>query len=261
MRRKDEPRAGGPSSPPEASDREGEKLASEQQVVKKSGPPTFSFNAKVSPDMVEYLKPSEEELEEKKRTDPRLHSSWTIWEMLQKGKKKDDFDHGSATASFSTVKGFWNHWNHLPQPSELFDGKKFVRERPDGQSVVECLMLFRDGVKPAWEDPTNATGGHFQIQFQYKTGPAQIDEYWNNLVLGMVTDTIKPAEMITGVRLVDKLGASSPLRQFIRIEVWYSNHKDTGTVDLLQENVEKCMATKVDGTVSERPLRLDRKKH
>jgi len=265
MRRKEEePRVGGPSSPPEASDPETEeKSATDQQVAKKSGPPPLSFNAKLSPDMVEYLKPSDEELEETKRTDPRLHSPWTIWEMKEKGKKKDDFDSGSATASFSTVKGFWKHWNHLPQPSELFDGKKFMRETREGKAIVEVLMLFRDNVKPEWEYPANATGGHFQMMLNYKVGPAQIDEYWNNLVLGMVADTIKPAGMITGVRLVDKLGASSPLRQHIRIELWYSDHKDTAKVDLLQESVEKCMSTKVDGTTERLPksVHLERKKH
>ena len=33
----------------------------------------------------------------------------------------------------------------------------------------------------------------------------QVDEYWNNLVLGMIGATIEPANMITGLRLVDKL--------------------------------------------------------
>merc|ERR1719464_1098701 len=59
-------------------------------------------------------------------------------------------------ASFSTVKGFWKYWNHLPQPSELLDGKKFVREGADSaRNVVDALMVFRDGIKPEWEDATN----------------------------------------------------------------------------------------------------------
>lgn len=254
-----------PAVSPEASDPETEKQRSPSPDAepdgKKSGPPALSFNAKVSPDMVEYNKPSDEDLEQMKRKDPRLKSSWVIWEIMGKGKKKDDFDSGNAIASFGTVKGFWKHWNHLPQPSELLDGKKFVRESPEGRSIVDCLMLFREGVKPEWEDPANATGGHFQIQLNHKVGGAQIDEYWNNVVLGMVTGAIKPADMITGVRLVDKLGLQNTVRQHIRFEIWYSNHQDTAKVDLLQENVEKCMATKVDGTVSERLPKMERKKH
>merc|ERR550532_2901548 len=40
-------------------------------------------------------------------------------------------------ASFGTVRKFWNH---LPQPSELLEGKKFVREVDGARSVVDALM-------------------------------------------------------------------------------------------------------------------------
>lgn len=254
------------SPSPEASEPETEKqLASppsEELSMPKKGPPVLSFNAKESPDMVEYNKPSDDTLAELKRKDPKLKNTWVIWEMVQKkdkAKQKDDFESGAAVASFSTVKGFWKHWNHLPQPSELLDGKKFVREDKEGKSVVECLMLFREGVKPEWEDPLNANGGHFQLQLTHKVGSSQIDEYWNNAVLGMVTGAIKPADMITGVRLVDKLALQNVARQHIRLEIWYTH---SGNVDLLEKNVEKCLGTKVDGTVSERYLpKMERKKH
>merc|ERR1719361_2593850 len=125
-------------------------------------------------------------------------------------------------ASFSTVKTFWKYWNHLPQPSELLDGKKFVREASGSRSVVDALMVFRDGIKPEWEDAVNASGGHFQFELRPSLGGGSIDEYWNNIVLGMIGGTIEPPDMITGVRLVDKL--SQPARSAaVRIEVWFSN--------------------------------------
>jgi len=256
-----------PSPSPEASEPETEKQsatpppeATDEQ--KKSGPPALSFNNNVSPDMAEYCKPSDEDLAEMKRKDPRLKSTWVIWEMKAKNsKKKTDFDSGTAVASFNTVKGFWKHWNHLPQPSELLEGKKFMRENPEGRAIVECLMLFREGVKPEWEDEANAKGGHFQLQLNHKVGGAQIDEYWNNIVLGMVTGAIKPADMITGVRLVDKLGAQVAVRQHIRLEIWYTDNADAKQIDLLQQHVEKCLQTKVDGTSSDRLPKIERQKH
>lgn len=65
-----------------------------------------------------------------------------------------------------------------------------------------ALMLFLDGVKPEWEDPANAKGGHFQFTMQaaafkskasfdfeasnpvtqVNAGLALMDEIWNNLV-------------------------------------------------------------------------------
>ena len=66
-------------------------------------------------------------------------------------------------------------------------------------------MNFRAGVKLEWGDKLNANGGHFQFQLKPNVGGGQIDEYRNNLVLGIIGATIEPANMIKGIRLVDKL--------------------------------------------------------
>merc|ERR1711974_360423 len=68
---------------------------------------------------------------------------------------------------------------------------------------------------------------------------------WNNLVLGMIGATIEPANMITGIRLVDKLSGPRAAN-VIRLEIWFTNFDDTGAVQQLRRNVEKCMATRLD---------------
>ncbi|CAK0840225.1 unnamed protein product [Prorocentrum cordatum] len=75
----------------------------------------------------------------------------------------------------------------------------------------------------------NANGGHFQFQLKPSIGGGQVDEYWNNLVLGMIGATIEPANMITGIRLVDKLSGPRAAN-VIRLEVWFSNYDDTQAV-------------------------------
>merc|ERR1712202_114114 len=122
-----------------------------------------------------------------------------------------------------------------------------VREQPDGLHVIDAVMVFRDGIRPEWEDKANATGGHFQFQLKPSVGAGQIDEYWNNLVLGIIGATIEPANMITGIRLVDKLSGPRAAN-VIRIEVWYKDHDDSRAVSMLRRNVEKCMATHIDGS-------------
>eukprot|EP00747_Dinoflagellata_sp_TGD_P167294 gnl/TRDRNA2_/TRDRNA2_191417_c0_seq1.p1 gnl/TRDRNA2_/TRDRNA2_191417_c0~~gnl/TRDRNA2_/TRDRNA2_191417_c0_seq1.p1 ORF type:complete len:239 (+),score=54.84 gnl/TRDRNA2_/TRDRNA2_191417_c0_seq1:151-867(+) len=225
----------------------------------------LSFNSKISPGNQSWSQPSATELDEMKQKDPRLRHTWVIWEqIMQSNDPKASQQYSDAThrvASFDTVKTFWKYWNHLPQPSELLDGKKFVREQNDTRSIVDALMVFRDGIKPEWEDAVNAAGGHFQFQLRPNLGGGAIDEYWNNIVLGMIGSTIEPADMITGVRLVDKLGQNRTAS--IRIEVWFSNFDDTEKVDLLQRNLEKCMTTKLDGTHSSASSwgKTDKKSH
>jgi len=184
-------------------------------------------------------------------SDPPLRFTWVLWEQVAHDTSEKGANYSDAThkvAHMSTVKEFWSYWNHLPQPSELLGNKKFISEGGSGQhNVVEALMIFKDGIKPEWEDPINTLGGHFPFALKSVLGGAQVDEYWNNLVLGIVGSTIEPAHMITGVRLVDKLNANR--NPSIRIEVWFSNYDDTANVSLLQRNIEKCMCTKLDGTV------------
>jgi len=209
----------------------------------------FSLNPKITPELQVGEEPTEEELEELREQDPPLGSAWTLWEQISQADMKAQYaDATRRVASFSTVKSFWRYWNHLPQPSILLEGKRFVRDSDGSKSVVDGLFIFRDGVKPEWEDSLNASGGHFQLQLKPSLGGASIDEYWNNIVLGMIGGAIEPADMITGVRLCDKLPQTK--NAAVRIEVWFSNYADTAKVQQLQDNLEKCMATRLDGTMS-----------
>mmetsp|Transcript_15228 Transcript_15228/g.40598 ORF Transcript_15228/g.40598 Transcript_15228/m.40598 type:complete len:239 (+) Transcript_15228:104-820(+) len=233
-------------------------------MAEAKAPQFLSFNSKISPDIGSFQQPSASDLEEMKSKDPPLRYTWTIWEQIAQNpadKAKDYSDATHRVATFSTVKGFWKYWNHLPQPSELLDGKKFVREADGSRSIVDALMVFREGIKPEWEDPVNASGGHFQFQLPASLGGGPVDEKWNNIVLGLVGGSIEPAEMITGVRLVDKIVLKSR-NPAVRIEVWFSNMDDADKVDLLESNLQKCMAARLDGTCGQPDWgKIERKPH
>mmetsp|Transcript_8165 Transcript_8165/g.17796 ORF Transcript_8165/g.17796 Transcript_8165/m.17796 type:complete len:231 (+) Transcript_8165:60-752(+) len=203
--------------------------------------------------------PEQEELLKK---DLPLRYNWWVWEQIMQSSDGKTAQYSDAThkvCSFSTVQEFWRIWNHMPQPSELLEQKRMVREQKDGLHVIDAVMLFRDNIRPEWEDGANATGGHFQFQLKPQVGGGQIDEYWNNLVLGIVGSTIEPANMITGIRLVDKLSGPRAAG-LIRLEVWFTNYDDSQAVNNLRRSVEKCMATRLDGSLSAAP-KGDTKSH
>lgn len=126
-----------------------------------------------------------------------------------------------------------------------------VREEGGQKQVVDAIMIFKENIKPMWEDELNASGGHFQYSFRSSqtTGP-QLDEYWNNLVLGLIGGTIDPKGMVTGVRLVDKLNNKGGGN--IRIEAWFRDYADVEGRAELQTSIETAMCTKLDGTAGER---------
>mmetsp|Transcript_128892 Transcript_128892/g.181807 ORF Transcript_128892/g.181807 Transcript_128892/m.181807 type:complete len:231 (+) Transcript_128892:53-745(+) len=213
----------------------------------------LSFNETVNANL-KFTSDNSEENEEMLKKDLPLRYTWSIWEQIMQSNDKNA-QYSDAThkvAAFSTVQGFWKLWNHMPQPSELLEQKRMVREQPDGLHVIDAIMIFRENIRPEWEDKMNANGGHFQFQLKPNVGGGQVDEYWNNLVLGMIGATIEPANMITGIRLVDKLSGPRAAG-VIRLEVWFANYEDSNAVQALKKSVEKCMATRLDGTLGTAP--------
>lgn len=217
--------------------------------------PALSFNTAIT-SRDDLGSPSDEALAELAGTDPKLSSPWTIWEQAVQPKDAKGVwgDATSEIVTFSTVKEFWGCWNNLPQPSDLLDGKKFKRKNGDSQVIIDSLMIFREGVKPEWEHEANAGGGHFQVQLYPKVGGAGVDEVWNNIVMGAVSGWIEESDLITGVRLVDKLGQK--VKPAIRIELWFCDISDDEKVTKLRASMEKCMRTRLDGT--QRPVAWDR---
>eukprot|EP00747_Dinoflagellata_sp_TGD_P220572 gnl/TRDRNA2_/TRDRNA2_92532_c1_seq1.p1 gnl/TRDRNA2_/TRDRNA2_92532_c1~~gnl/TRDRNA2_/TRDRNA2_92532_c1_seq1.p1 ORF type:complete len:230 (+),score=53.96 gnl/TRDRNA2_/TRDRNA2_92532_c1_seq1:89-778(+) len=187
------------------------------------------------------------EAEEALREPMPLQYTWVLWEqVVADGKTITYADATRKVTSFKTAQEFWSVWNGIPQPSELLEQKRIMREQSNGQQVpIDAIMIFREGISPEWEHPANAQGGHFQIQLKPNVGGGQIDEYFNNIVLGMIGGTIEPADMITGIRLVDKL--SSKGANAIRIELWFTKYSDS-SVSVLKKNMERCLATRLDGS-------------
>jgi translation initiation factor 4E len=222
-------------------------------VTARSPLPTLSFNPKITApeDAVWFDPPTEEALEQMKQQDPQLQSTWSVWEQhvqpKEKEKKGDYADATKSTVDFATVKEFWSVWNHLPQPSELLDGKKWMRESGDSRTIVDCLMVFKKGIKPEWEDPVNAKGGHFQVQFKGGLGGALVDEIWNSVVLAMIGGALEPADMVTGVRMVDKL--NQKIRPALRLELWFGEMESDEKVQKLKKSFEQVMTTNLDGTL------------
>jgi len=192
----------------------------------------------------------------------KLRDNWVLWEqVVQEGKAEKYADATRKVTKFNTVQEFWGIWNGLPQPSELLEQKRIMRDQSGQSSVaIDAIMIFKEGIAPEWEAPLNASGGHFQIQMKPNVGGGQIDEYWNNVVLGMVGGTLEPSDMITGIRLVDKLSGPK-VANAIRIELWFTKFSDTTAVNTLKKNFEKCMCTKVDGSASSGAPKPDVKPH
>lgn len=67
------------------------------------------------------------------------------------------------------------------------------------------------------------------------------DDFWQNLVLGMIGETLDPNDEICGARVVDK---STGQRQMYRLELWFKK-KDQGIADELLARMQTCLGPAV----------------
>ena len=166
----------------------------------------------------------------------KLQHEWSIWEHRKQGKHSQDYAAAMyKLCSFGTVEDFWRYYNSIPSPSKIFFDaaaggfKRFA----DGRHV-DALSMFKKGVRPEWEDSANIMGGEFMCR-KVSHDPAHIDHYWENLLLGLIGETIDAGDEITGCRVVDK---SSRNTTVYRLEFWF---RTRGVDEKLKQRLNACL--------------------
>jgi len=165
-----------------------------------------------------------------------LESEWVFWEHRAPDKKQANYeDNMKKIGEFATVEDFWNHFNHIPKPSHFFFDGKTKKKFPD--RTVEAFSLFKKSIKPEWEDPANRTGAEWFCRKHFPQ--QQLDDFWQNLVLGMIGETIDPADEICGARVVDK-SVIDKQRCVYRLELWF-RRKDQAVADELLTRMQTAL--------------------
>ena len=91
--------------------------------------------------------------------------------------------------------------------------------------AIEAFSIFKKGIRPEWEDVANRTGGEFTCRKFFQ--PEQLDVYWENLVLGLIGETIDEGDEICGCRVVDKsTGKGKASRTVYKLELWLRSSND-----------------------------------
>jgi len=167
-----------------------------------------------------------------------LQNVWSVWEHRKAAAAGDYGSNMTKICTFNTIEGFWRFMNFTPCPSDTFttDGgaSKF------GSRDVEGISVFKKDIRPEWEDPKNMHGGEFFIRKSMSA--AQLDQWWEDLLLGTVGETIDPTDVITGVRIVDK---SLKGKLAYRLEVWFecNNESDPNLLEAIKENIGAALNT------------------
>jgi len=135
------------------------------------------------------------------------------------GTDVEDYEKAlKRVASFDTVEGFWAIYGHLMRPTERVQG-------------TTDLHLFRAGIRPVWEDPSNKRGGKWTIKIRKGLGA----RYWEATVLALVGEQFGDlSSEACGVVVSVRHGEDV-------LSLWVRNTADVDAIARFREMLKKAL--------------------
>ncbi|EDW25928.1 GL14400 [Drosophila persimilis] len=99
-----------------------------------------------------------------------LNHEWTMW-YVEPDRAKTWEETLHQITSFSTVENFWSLYHHIKTPSQIKVGSDYC--------------LFKDGIRPIWEDEANVNGGRWIVSFP-KSATAEMNFFWEYCLLSLI---------------------------------------------------------------------------
>ncbi|XP_028393629.1 eukaryotic translation initiation factor 4E-1A-like [Dendronephthya gigantea] len=133
-----------------------------------------------------------------------LQNKWAWW--FYKNEKGKTWEANlRLITTFDTVEDFWAIYNHIKNAAKLQSGCDY--------------SVFKDGIKPMWEDERNKLGGRWLINSN-RTQRADLDRIWLETLLCLVGEAFDDySDLVCGtvVQIRPKMD---------KLAVWTGNAKE-----------------------------------
>ena len=114
-------------------------------------------------------------------------------------------------AEFDTIEDFWAIYQHIKKPDNCKQG-------------IE-IQMFKDNIKPMWEDEFNKNGGKLSI----KLNKGYTTIIWEELILGIIGN-ILPKEISEGINGI----VFSSKKESNILQIWFRRYNKNYTTELEQ---------------------------
>lgn len=109
-----------------------------------------------------------------------LQNSWTLWYYdNEKDKSWELCQHKITT--FDTVEDFWRLYNNIKLPTEIKSGNDY--------------SLFKNNIRPMWEDEQNKNGGRWLINLPKSFRQTDLDQLWLDVILCLIGEAFEFSEV------------------------------------------------------------------
>ncbi|XP_039997369.1 eukaryotic translation initiation factor 4E family member 2 related sequence 1 isoform X4 [Xiphias gladius] len=116
----------------------------------------------------------------------------------------------------ASVEQFWKFYSHLVRPGDLSGHSDF--------------HLFKEGIKPMWEDESNRSGGKWIIRL--RKGLAS--RFWENIILAMLGEQFMVGEEICGAVV------SIRFQEDI-LSIWNRTSNDQTTTSRIRDTLRRVL--------------------
>ena len=151
--------------------------------------------------------------------DSSLQYSWCFWFVLgNKGLSVTNYDQNLQRLSpMKTPRDFCNYYSHMKRPHEL--------------PPFSSYCLFKEDIKPMWEDKANRAGGSWIMFLQ----PERASIAWELLIVAMVGEQFSLGEEICGATVKVKHD-----RRFT-LTVWNKNGKNRDAIRQIRQTLKTVL--------------------
>lgn len=143
----------------------------------------------------------------------KLLYNWTLYYHIDSQSDNYVSSYKKAT-SFDTCEGWARVFNNVPDAGVLTSSNCEIH--CENQKVI-AYSIFKDDIKPLWEDKRNESGCEWGCRQELNTD--YVTEVWRHLVASMVCGELD----ILGARVVNK---NTVTRNITKIEVWLGEEHD-----------------------------------
>jgi len=168
-----------------------------------------------------------------------LKDSWTFW-CLDPSRSRNWEECLVPLNTFEFVEDFWALFRHLASLNELSSGADY--------------MMFKEGIKPQWEDPRNRRGGRWMIKVEPHNRDQDMNtQAWLELLLLLIGDGVVGEDGGDGANKVT--GAVCNVRKLCdKLSLWMADSGDEDGV----LRAGRAFQAALQGSGFRQPLRFER---
>lgn len=209
------PNSSNPSNPQNFSNPIPQRPSNSLNIINSPKPKTTST---ITSSSISSITPSESQPEINKTPLKEKFSFWyRIDESIQAQtpkqllNKKEFENKVKKIAEFDTVEDFWAIFQHLRKPDSCKPGIEF--------------QMFKEPIKPMWEDENNKNGGKFSIKLKKEYTTIIWEEMIFALIGGILPDGMK--EVINGIVVTSR-------KEYNTLQIWFKSYDNDTVNDLSQ---------------------------